>query len=95
MSLKLGIDAKLYYNTGTYETPTWVELTNVRDVTLSLERSEADVTTRANAGWRATAPTLKEATIEFEMQWDTEDAGFTREKAVAFTWRRGGVAVVA
>jgi hypothetical protein len=38
------------------------------------------VTTRANSGWRATAPTLRECAIEFEMVWDTSDAGFTAIK---------------
>ena len=51
---------------------------NVRDVTLNLEEGEADVTTRANNGWRATEPTLKEASIEFEMVYDPGDTGFTK-----------------
>ena len=77
MGVRLGLDAKLYRNTGTYESPTWVEMTNVKDLTLNLESGEADVTTRGAAGWRATVATLKEGTIEFEMVWDTADAGFT------------------
>ena len=28
-------------------------------------------------GWRITAATLKEASVEFEMIWDTADSGFT------------------
>ena len=54
MAVKLGLDAKLFHNTGSYATPTWDEITNVRDLTLNLEAGEADVTTRGNAGWRAT-----------------------------------------
>ncbi len=84
MSVKLGLDAKLYRNTGTYDTPTWVEMTNVKDLTLNLESGEADVTTRANNGWRATVATLKDGSIEFEMVWDTEDAGFTAIKGAWF-----------
>lgn len=53
--------------------------------------SGAARTTRANNGWRATAGTLKEGSIEFEMVWDPTDAGFTRQKAVRFAWARGGV----
>jgi len=78
------MEAKVYRNTGTWATPTWVEITNVRDVTLNLETGEADVTTRANAGWRATVGTLKEASVEFEMVWDTADAGFTAIKNAFF-----------
>jgi len=76
MSMRLGMEGKLYRNTGTYASPTWVELPNVKDLTLSLERGEADVTTRANNGWRATVGTLRDGSIEFEMVWDTADASF-------------------
>jgi hypothetical protein len=70
----LGKDAKLYHGAAG-STPS-TEMSNVRDVTLTLEAGEADVTTRANSGWRATAPTLRECTCEFEMVWDPADAGF-------------------
>ena len=61
----------------TYATPTWDEITNVRDLTLNLEAGEADVTTRGNDGWRATVATLKDGSIEFEMVWDSDDTDFT------------------
>ena len=77
MAIRLGLNAKLYRNTGSYASPTWDEIGNVKDVTLNLESAEADVTVRANNGWRATVPTLKEASVEFEMVWDTEDDDFT------------------
>ena len=77
MTVKLGLDAKLFRNTADYATPTWDEITNVRDLTLNLEAGEADVTTRGNDGWRATVATLKDGSIEFEMVWDSEDTDFT------------------
>ena len=78
MSVKLGMDAKLYFCVaGIGGSPTWTLLSNVKNVTLNLQKGEADVTTRANSGWKATAGTLKEGSIEFEMVWDTSDAGFT------------------
>ena len=81
MGKKLGLDCKLYYNAAGNENPivpgNWTELTNCKDVTVNLEASEADLTTRANGGWRATAAALKDGSIEFEMVWDTTDAGFT------------------
>ena len=52
---------------------------------LQPEAGEADVTTRANLGWRATAPTLRECTAEFEMVWDPTDAGFTAIKTAFLT----------
>jgi hypothetical protein len=83
--IKLGAAARLYRNTGTYATPVWVALNNVKDLTLNLEKGEADVTTRANSKWRATLPTLREGSVEFEMVWDTEDAGFTAIQEAYFT----------
>lgn len=77
MDVKLGLHAKLYRNTGSGGTPTWNEITNVRDVTLNLETGEADVSTNGNGGWRANIATLKGATLEFEMMWDTADDDFT------------------
>ena len=76
MATRLGMDAKLYRNSGSYATPTWEEIGNGKDVTLNLEKGEADVTTRANNGWRATVGTLKDASIEFQMVWDTLDSDF-------------------
>ena len=84
MATRLGLDAKLYRNTGTYVSPTWVEIGNVKDVTLALEKGEADVTTRLNGGWRATVGTLKDASIEFQMVWDTDDTGFAAIQAAYF-----------
>ncbi len=40
---------------------------NVRDVTLNLSRSSADVTTRSNDGWRAQVGTLREGSVSFQM----------------------------
>ena len=77
MAIRLGMEATLNYKTGGQAGGgSWNELTNTKDVTLSLEAGEADVTTRANNGWRAIVATLKEASVEFEMVWDTGDAGF-------------------
>ncbi len=81
MSIRLGMEAVLNFKTGGQGgAGSWNELANVRDVTLSLETGEADVTTRANSGWRATVATLKEASVEFEMVWDSTDTGFTAIK---------------
>ena len=82
MSIKLGMEAKLYY--GAAGTTAATELTNVKDVTLNLESGEADVTTRGNSGWRATVGTLKTGSVEFEMIWDSDDAGFAAIKDAYF-----------
>lgn len=78
MALKLGMEAELLYKVGGQDAGgSWIAIDNVRDVTLNLEASEADVTTRGNDGWRAIVAALKDATVEFEMVWDTADAAFT------------------
>jgi len=41
MSAKLGMEAKLYRNTGSYESPVWAEVENVKDLALNLEAGEA------------------------------------------------------
>jgi len=74
MAIPLGMNGKAYY--GTAGTTAASELTNITDVTISLETGEADVTTRGNNGWRATVATLKDGTTEFEMMYDPDDAGF-------------------
>jgi hypothetical protein len=72
----LGMNAKIYQGAAGALLTALTEMDNVKDVTLSLEAGEADVTTRANSGWRATAATLKECTVEFQMLWKPGDAGF-------------------
>lgn len=94
----LGMQAKLYYGAAsndpaTLNPATMTELGNVTDVTLTLQAGEADITTRANGGWRATAPTLRECTLEFQMLWKPADAGFEAIKTAFLT--AGQVALAA
>jgi hypothetical protein len=80
MSIRLGLDAKAYRNKGTYDTPQWSEITNIKDVTLNLTSGEADVSTRGAGGWKATAKTLKDASVDFNMVWDPENEDFAAIK---------------
>ena len=81
----LGMNAKIYQGVAGGALGKLTEMANVKDVTLNLEAGEADVTTRANQGWRATAPTLRECTAEFEMLWKPDDAGFDAVKTAFLT----------
>lgn len=74
MAVVLGLDAKLLRGAAGSSGST--EVTNVKDLTLSLESGEADVTTRATKGWKASVATLKEASLEFGILYDTEDSDF-------------------
>ena len=88
VNFQLGMNAKIYQGaaeTGETATVPTTELSNVRDVTVSLEAGEADITTRANSGWRATAATLRECTVEFEMVWKPSDTGFAAVKTAFLT----------
>ena len=61
MAIVLGLDAKLFRGTAGSQAAT--EVTNVKDLTLNLESGEADVTTRATQGWKATAAAMPMATF--------------------------------
>ena len=82
MAIVLGLDAKLFRGAAGSRATT--EVTNVKDLTLNLESGEADVTTRATKGWKASAATLKEASLEFTILYDTEDADFTAFQSAYF-----------
>ena len=83
MAIVLGLDAKLLRGTAGATAAT--EVTNVKDLSLNLESGEADVTTRATVGWKASVATLKEASLEFGMLYDTEDADFTAFQEAYFS----------
>jgi len=83
--VKLGLDAKLYRNSGDYATPVWNELVNAKDVTLNLEAGEADASRRGGNGWKETLTALRDGSVEFEMVYDTADAEFTALKDAFFT----------
>lgn len=78
MAAKLGLDAKLYYDTSAdpYGSPTWVEIGNCQDLTINLDKSEADVTVRANNGWEAILGALKAGGLDFKMIYDNADGAF-------------------
>lgn len=76
---RLGKDMKLFYSVngaGPTPAPVWVELTNIRDLTLGLEADRSDLSTRGSGGWRQEVATLKSASIQFSIVWDTVDPGF-------------------
>ncbi|MDD4061989.1 MAG: phage tail tube protein [Kiritimatiellae bacterium] len=73
----LGMNAGLYQGVAGSTAPgSMTKVDNVRDVTLQMEAGECDITTRGNGGWRATAPTIRECTVEFQMVWKPGDAVF-------------------
>lgn len=82
---KLGLNAVCYYKVGGLASATdWLPLTNIKNLTLNLESGEADVTTRGANGWRLKVATLKEASIEGDLLYDTADAGFAAVRNAFF-----------
>lgn len=95
MAIRLGMNAKLYLKAGGLGSATaWIEMGNVKDVTLDVQTGDADVTTRANAGWKASVPTTKEAKIDFTMIWDTADPGFIAVQEAFFQNKAIGIAAL-
>jgi len=94
MGIKQGLEAVLYYDAAGVANDTWTALEDVKDLSLNIEGSEADVTTRGSGGWRQVLATLKDASIEWGMEWDTADAGFTAIKDAFFNKTPIGLAIM-
>jgi hypothetical protein len=73
MAIKIGMNGKLYRNTGTYAVPVWNEIPGVSDVAANVSVDNVDVTTRANNGWKAFLTTLKDGELTFSMPYDQTD----------------------
>lgn len=84
MAASVGLDAKAYYNEGTYAAPDWTEITAVRDINFNLEKGKADTSSRGNEGWKTYKATLKDASIEMTLVWDTSDASFAALQGAFF-----------
>lgn len=75
MSSVISLDAKAYRNTGSYGSPIFNEIPNVRDCTITLEKATADVSSRTSK-YRMVRGTMRELTVTFDVVWDTGDADF-------------------
>jgi hypothetical protein len=80
MGNKFGVEAVLYYCTTEQlnwtTPPTWVQYTNVKNVTNPTSLKEVDVTTRGTGTFEATDGRLKATSIEFDVILDPNDANF-------------------
>lgn len=63
LDARVGKDAKLYYNSGTYSTPTWNLIPRVIDLSTSLGKNLATLAARDSA-WEFKGPALKTASLE-------------------------------
>lgn len=78
MAAVLGKDFKLYRNSDDpYDSsPTWVEVTNVRDFSRTNKKTLADLSTRATS-YKQQKGTMKELTLKWGMVYNPADAGMT------------------
>ena len=74
--IKLGMNGKLYRNSGTWAAPAWVEVPGVKDVSIAIATGSGDASTRAMLPWKIDVVTLLEASVELDMPYDPTDAQY-------------------
>jgi hypothetical protein len=94
MAVLLGKDAKLYRNTGSYGSPAWNEIPNVKDLSLPFELGEADVSTRGYGSWKARIGTLGDLELTFDTVYDPTDADVTALRDAFFARTIIGMAIM-
>src|SRR5689334_17317838 len=83
MGYTLGIKGKLYRGANTLLNTTWsnsgwTEISTVDDVETSLDKDEADATTRANNGWEQSVGVRKKGELTFGLVYDPDDVGYQK-----------------
>ena len=71
----VGIDCKLYVNTGTYASPTWVEVVDAKDVTMNDTRAEGDSSVRGY-DMASVTPGQRTVQITFDMRYDNDASAY-------------------
>lgn len=75
--VKYGYKGKIYFNTGSYNSPTWTEVKNVREVKVGAAMGEQDATTRAGGGIEQAEPILLKLGLTGKIKSaETDTAGF-------------------
>jgi hypothetical protein len=75
MSMKLGIDSKLYRNTGNYNTPTWTSIDAVRDFTQNVAYDTVEAPSRESRV-KSMAKTLVDISGSGSVKVSDTDAGY-------------------
>lgn len=82
MAMTVGLDNKLYKNTGTYGSPTWTEMTSVKDLSMPIEKNSSPATSRASA-FEMMAEGLIKIGLNFTMLRDADATGYGAIRAAA------------
>src|SRR5258708_2274482 len=72
--IKLGKNATLNRNTGSFGSPVWVVIGNVRDLKAPASKKEAESSIRGAGGFVLSQGTLIQLGVEFNMNHDPADA---------------------
>lgn len=83
MAAVLGKDFKAYYNSASFATPTWVELTKISGLKTNMDIQQVSARTRASGAYMQSAATGLDFSISWKMLWDTSDTGFMALHAAA------------
>lgn len=79
MSKQVGLDMYLYYNSGSYGSPTWALVSNCQDLKRPDEFAEAIVSRRA-VPVEQVEPTIRKMQFEWSMVNDATDTAFAALK---------------
>lgn len=75
--VKYGFKGKIYFNTGSYNLPTWTEVKNVREVKVGAAFDKQDATTRSGGGVKQSEPVLLDLGLTGKIKSaETDTAGF-------------------
>lgn len=74
--VRIGANARVYYNTGTFASPTWVEIETIRDLTRTSEWETTDATCRKHRRKKVNAKTLVSHSFEGELTCMVDDAAY-------------------
>lgn len=75
-NVMVGINGGLYRNTGSYSTPTWVEITAVRDVTPNAPWDMGDASSRGSRA-KLSAKTQMDLSVSAVVRANPADAGYS------------------
>lgn len=86
MALKYGFKGKVYFNTGSYGSPTWTEISAVRDIKVGADFTEFDASTRAAGGIGQAEPVILNLELSGMIKTDESDTnGFVAMETAFLT----------
>lgn len=99
MALEVGLDLKLYRNTGTYGTPVWNEVTIAQDLNFKVTKERLEATLRG-AAWTTNAAGALKAELPLTILCDQtiddydvlRDAAVTRATTLDIAMANGAIA---